>query len=309
MSATRDPRVARRLVVVGVGLIGGSVARALKAACAVGEVVGVGRCAATLARARSLGVIDRAETSMPPALAGADLVVVATPVGAMPAVFAELAAHWPEGAVVTDVGSVKGALIDAGRTVLGPRFQDYVPAHPIAGGETAGVEASRADLFAGRTVVLTPVDETAPAACARVRALWAATGASCVALSPQRHDEILALTSHLPHLLAFSALNLMARGQAQMAEAGIPLIDFVGSGFRDFSRIGGSDPVMWRDICLTNREALLRVLDRYQEELATLEQALRAGNATELLERFAQAQALRRGGLEDPLPGSSTGSS
>jgi len=277
-----------RLVVIGVGLIGGSLARALRAAGAVREVVGVGRSLGNLEQAVGLGVVDRVETSAGRAVRDADVVVLAVPVGAMAAVFADIAPYLGDATVVTDVGSVKGSVAQAARAALGARFRQFVPGHPIAGTEQSGVTASFAELYRGRRVVLTPLPETDNRAVARVRTMWQQVGAEVVDLTPEHHDAVLAATSHLPHVLAFALVDVLAR----MDGSG-ELFAFAAGGFRDFTRIASSDPVMWRDICLANREAIARMLARYREELVELERIMTQGDGAELERRFAGAKQAR----------------
>lgn len=284
----------RRAVIIGVGLLGGSFARAMKGRGLAREIVGVGRAGSGLEAAIRLGVIDRAEASAEDAVRDADLVVLATPVGAMPSLFKAIAAGLPDHAVVTDVGSVKESVIEAARSGLGPHFARYVPGHPIAGAERSGVAAARSDLFTGRRVVLTPVAETESATVQAVTALWEAVGAKVSVLAPRLHDEILALTSHLPHLLAFGAVALLENGPAGLPE-GLVLEDFAGSGFCDFTRIAASDPAMWRDICLNNRGPLAAAVADYRKRLDGIARALEAGDGTQLFELFDHARALRAG--------------
>lgn len=278
----------RRLCVIGVGLIGGSLARAARAAALCGEIVGCGRDPAHLERARALGVIDAGETDPARAVAGADLVVLAAPVGAAGPLLTRLAPTLAQGAIVSDVGSVKGAVIEAARAALGARFPAFVPAHPIAGAEHSGVEASRADLFRGRCTVLTPCAETDTTALRRMRALWEAAGARVVNMDAARHDAVFAAVSHLPHLLAYALVDWMA-ARADADE----LFAFAGAGFRDFTRIASSDPVMWRDICAANTPALLGELEDFRGALERLISALRAGDAAALERIFRDAKTAR----------------
>lgn len=284
----------RRAVIVGVGLIGGSFARALKARDLAEEIVGVGHGASGLETAVDLKVIDRAVDSPERAVREADLVVLATPIGAMPSLFRAIAPGLSAEVVVTDVGSVKESVVSAARSGLGAHFMRYVPGHPIAGAEQSGVAASRGDLFSGRRVVLTPVPETAPGAVRVVTEVWEALGAHVQVLPPRLHDEILALTSHLPHLLAFSAVGLLG-DQERGFPPGLNLEDFAGTGFCDFTRIAASDPAMWRDICLNNRKPLAEAVAAYRKRLDGLVAALEAGDGTRLFELFDRARGLRAG--------------
>jgi len=280
-----------RVALVGTGLIGGSFALALKAAGAVREVVGVGRNPATLASAVEHGVIDRAVDW---AEAGqADVIVLALPVGATGAVLAELAPHLKPGAVVTDAGSTKVNVIAAARAALGERFADFVPGHPIAGSEQSGPAAAFATLYLGRKCVLTPATDTRTDAVATVRALWQEAGADVVELDAALHDRVFAAVSHLPHVAAFALVDELA-GRAD-AEA---YFRFAASGFRDFTRIAGSSPTMWRDIALANRDALLVELDTYLARLNELRAAVDASDAAALETCFARARAAREAWMD-----------
>jgi prephenate dehydrogenase len=277
------------LAVIGVGLIGGSFALALKAAGAVGRVVGVGRDPANIRRALDLGAIDAAQPDPGAAVDGADFVLVATPVGSMGAIFERIAPRLGPEAVVTDGGSVKGAVIDAARSALRAKIPQFVPAHPIAGSDESGAAAASATLYRAREVVLTPLPENRPATVERVRAAWQACGARVTEMSPTEHDAVLAAVSHLPHLLSFALMHELA----QRADAG-GFLSHAGTGFRDFTRLAASHAEMWRDICLANRTALLGELRRYQDELARLGAALEQGDAPALQRAFEAARAARR---------------
>jgi prephenate dehydrogenase len=275
-----------RLALVGTGLIGGSFALALKQAGAVREVLGVGRNPARLTVARELGLIDRAADW---AEAGhADCILLALPVGETEAVLKNLAPHLKAGAIVTDAGSTKANVVEAARAALGTRFADFVPGHPIAGSEQSGPGAARADLYQGKRVVLTPQDETRADAVATVRALWEAAGAQVETLEAAQHDRIFAAVSHLPHLAAFALVDDLT----QRAD-GDTFFRFAASGFRDFTRIAGSSPEMWRDIALANREALVAELDAYLASLQALRSAVSADDAEALLAIFSRARAAR----------------
>jgi len=275
-----------KLAIVGTGLIGGSFALALKQAGAVGEVLGVGRDPARLTVARELGLIDRAVDW---AEAGrADCILLALPVGETGAVLQQLAPHLKAGAIVTDAGSTKANVIEAARAALGVRFADFVPGHPIAGSERSGPGAARADLYRGKRVVLTPQAGTRADAVATVRALWEAAGAQVETLDAAQHDRIFAAVSHLPHLAAFALVDDLA----QCAD-GDTFFRFAASGFRDFTRIAGSSPEMWRDIALANREAVLAELNAYLDALRTLRQTVSDEDAAALLEIFSRARAAR----------------
>ena len=281
-----------RLCIVGVGLIGGSLARALRRAQAVGEVVGTSRRAAHLRRARELGVIDRYLLDPADAARGADMIVVCTPMGAMEEVFRAMRPGIGAGAVLTDAGSVKGTVFRAARAAFGEAPAFLVPAHPIAGTEHSGVDASFASLFEGRRVILTPGGAADPAAVERVEAMWRATGAQTDRMDPATHDEILASVSHLPHLLAYVLVDLVVSG------SGDPL-RYAAGGFRDFSRIASSDPVMWRDICLENRDPIAERLDAFRDRIGELAEIVRRGDGDALVERFARAKGARDAYVEE----------
>jgi prephenate dehydrogenase len=277
-----------RLAVLGVGLIGGSLARALRDAGHVREIVGYGRGLANLQRAVELGVVDRIETSLGAAVRDADMVVLATPVGSMPEMLTGIAPYLAANAVVTDVGSVKGTVAAAARAALGAGVARFVPGHPIAGTERSGVDASFASLYVGRRVVVTPLAENRPEAVSRVRAMWEAAGADVVIMSVEHHDEVLAATSHLPHLLAYALVDMLARLDDKRE-----IFSFAAGGFRDFTRIASSDPTMWRDISVANQTAIAHMLRMYRDELDRLIDAVERGDGNGLQEVFARAKAAR----------------
>lgn len=281
-----------RVVICGVGLIGGSFALALKARGLVGEVVGIGRTTASLERARELGVIDSFATDWATALDGAELVLLAMPVGQMLGVMQAMAPHLGPDTLVTDAGSTKRDVIEAIYSNLKSHLEQVVPAHPIAGAEKSGPDAARADLYVGRKVVITPLSENRPEAVARVREAWAATGASLHDMSPQEHDRVFAAVSHLPHLLAFALVHEIA-GRANAEQ----LFGFAAGGFRDFTRIASSHPEMWRDISVANRHALLAELDTYITELAWIRALLSQGDGDSLLKLFGEARDAREAWL------------
>lgn len=265
-----------RLVIVGVGLIGGSFALALRQRGLVKRVVGVGRSRANLDAARTLGVIDEAAT-LEDALAGADFVLLATPVGQMAAAFNVMAARLGPHAVVTDGGSTKGDVVLAARQGLGTKVSQFVPAHPIAGAERSGAVAASATLYAGHRVVLTPGPDTDPRALERVREAWQACGATVIELGAGEHDRVLGVVSHLPHLLAYALMDqVVAAADAQT------LLGNAGSGFRDFTRLASSHPEMWRDIFVANRTALLAALAQFQSSLDGLRAAIEQGDTAAL---------------------------
>jgi prephenate dehydrogenase len=284
----------RKLTVVGVGLIGGSFALALKGAGAVERVIGLGRGRANLERALALGAIDEIAADAQHACADADLVVLAVPVGQTERMLRALAPHLPEGCVITDGGSTKQDVVAAARAILGGRLPRFVPAHPVAGAEHSGVEAASAALYRGKLVVLTPLPETDPDALAVAQAAWQAGGARVLQLPAQRHDEVFAAVSHLPHALAFALVEMIAaRPDAQQ------LFSFAGAGFRDFTRIASSSPEMWRDICLSNAGALLAEIDAFQAALQSLAQRIRAADAEAIAGIFERARAARNRWLEE----------
>lgn len=278
-----------RLVIVGVGLIGGSYALALRQAGQVRHIVGVGRSRANLQEAVKRGVIDEIADSAAAAVRGADLVLLAVPVGAMPAGLREIAPHLPQDCLITDAGSTKQDVIAAARAALAGSLGQFVPGHPIAGAENSGVMAARAELYQGRQVVLTPLAENVPAAVERIAALWRACGAEVAQMSAEAHDRIFAAVSHLPHLAAFALVDdLAGRSEADT------YFQYAGSGFRDFTRIAGSHPEMWRDIALANREALLTELDAYIAELEQIRGLLARGDAAGLEAIFQRASRARK---------------
>jgi prephenate dehydrogenase len=275
-------------------ICGGSFARALRRAGAVKTLTGLGRSAASLERARALGVIDEAATDWAQALDGADLVLLAAPVGATDALVTELAQHLPPHTVVTDAGSTKSDVAAVFAARLSPEQRArVVPAHPIAGAEKSGVEAASASLFDGRRVVLTPLPESSPEAIERVTRAFALCGAHVSSMSPKAHDETFAAVSHLPHLLAFALVDEFA-SRANASE----LFRYAGSGFRDFTRIASSHPEMWRDIALANRGNLLEELDRYSAALSRLRSLLEAQDATALEALFQHAKDARSAWLD-----------
>jgi prephenate dehydrogenase len=286
-----------KVVVVGVGLIGGSFALALKSAGAAATVVGVGRSVANLDTARRLGIADRTWTHdqrWTDELADADLVLLATPVGQLPPLFAMIAPALGSSTVVSDAGSVKQDVITAARKYLGAALPRFVPAHPIAGSEHSGASAASATLFRDRPVILTPIHETAVDARERVAGAWTACGAVVSALAAARHDEIFAAVSHLPHALAFALLAQLA----QRSDAA-DYFRHAATGFRDFTRLASSDPEMWRDVCLGNAAALRRELSAYRSELDRLDALLAAADGAGLAALFERARDARNAWLAD----------
>lgn len=281
-------RLIDRMTVAGVGLIGGSLALAARAAGVVGEVTGLGRSEANLEVARSRGLVDHV-TRDPTVAADADVIVLAVPVGSCAELAATLRAHARPGTLLTDVGSVKAKVV-AGLERAWAGHGPVVGAHPIAGSEEAGAAAARADLFRGRRCILTPTPATDPAALARVRALWEAVGARVEELAPDVHDTILARVSHVPHLVAYALVAAAAGSRA----AGHDLMAYAGSGFRDTTRIAGSPAEVWRDIALANAPAVLEALGEFRAALARLESLVAAGDGAGLEAELAAARAARR---------------
>jgi prephenate dehydrogenase len=290
--------VIERLCIIGVGLIGGSLARALRQAGYCREVVGAGRNPAHLQHAVDLGVIDRFETDLAAAVAGADMVLVAVPLGAMEAVFSAIRNQLSAGAVLTDAGSAKGSVIAAARRAFGDVPGFFVPGHPIAGTEQSGVDASFPELYRKRRCILTPLETTDSVATARVSAMWEAAGAVVVEMDPLHHDEVLAATSHLPHVLAFTLVESLARLHDKKE-----IFEYAAGGFRDFTRIASSDPLMWRDICLANGDAIQHMIDRFIGDLQALSDAVHQHDGQQLLDIFATAKAARDRYVENRFPG------
>ncbi|HEY2629584.1 MAG TPA: prephenate dehydrogenase/arogenate dehydrogenase family protein [Usitatibacter sp.] len=278
----------KSIAIIGVGLIGGSFALAVRRAGLAASVVGYDRDPSALQRAAELGVIDRAAESVSEAVRGSELVMVSVPVRAIGRVLHDVGLSLDAEAVVTDAGSTKGEVVRTAREELRERFPRFVPGHPIAGRETSGVDSAQVELFRGARVVLTPEAETLPQAVSLVRSAWEGAGARVSTASAEEHDRIFAAVSHLPHLLSFALVNEIAsRGNA--AE----LLDFAAGGFRDFTRIAASSPEMWRDIALQNREALLAELDRYGARLAVFRELVDKGEGAGLERLMAEARATR----------------
>lgn len=286
-----------KLVIFGVGLIGGSLARGLRERGAgglnAGRVVGVGRRWHSVERALELGVIDAAATldddaALAEALKGADVVLLAAPVAQTRALLERIVPHLEAETLITDAGSTKSDVIEAARAALGARAAQFVPAHPIAGRESSGVEAALPDLYVGRNVVLCPLAENAPEAVERIAAMWRATGAVIGTMSAAQHDRVFASVSHLPHVLSFALVDQILASP----DAGLKF-SFAAGGFRDFTRIAASSPEMWRDVCLANRAALLAELDAYTEVLAKLRAAIDTGDGATLETVFARSRAAR----------------
>lgn len=278
-----------KVLIFGVGLIGASFARGLKAAHAVDEIIGFGRTPKSLKAAYDLGIIDEVGINPGADVREADLILVATPVGQMPEIFQRIAPYLGEHTIVTDAGSTKGDVVAAAREAFGDRIGQFVPGHPIAGAETSGASASRVDLYQGRKVVLTPLPENAPETVQKIQRAWALCGADVRILDAETHDRVFAAVSHLPHLLAYALVDEFAK-RPNADE----LFDFAAAGFRDFTRIAGSHPEMWRDISLANRTALLAELDRYNAALMRIRQALVNSDGDALAAIYSNARDKRQ---------------
>jgi len=282
-----------KVVVFGVGLIGGSFALSLRKAGAVSTVVGFGRSLANLNQALDLGIIDRIGLDISAEVGDADLVLLATPVGQMAEIMARIAPYLGTNTLVTDGGSTKSDVVRDAYAQLGGKIAQFVPAHPIAGAEQSGASAAGDNLYAGKKVILTPLPENSEHSVERVQAAWQACGASIHKLTHAEHDALFAAVSHLPHLLSFALVHDLA-----LRENRDLLLSYAASGFRDFTRIAASSPEMWRDICLSNREALMRELKQYADELYDLYQALDRRDSAKLDEVFSKASELRAGWTE-----------
>lgn len=288
------PPIYEKLAIIGVGLIGGSAALALRQAGQTGRVVGVGRDDESLQQAVNLGVIDQA-AGLEDAVRDADLILLATPVGQFPALMQRMDGVIAPHAVITDAGSTKRDVVEAARQHLATRLSRFVPAHPIAGAEKSGVTAARAELFTGKNVVLTPLDETDDDATQKTSAFWQACGARLTEMTVETHDRIFAAVSHLPHLLAFALVdNIARRSNAEQ------IFGFAAGGFRDFSRIAGSSPEMWRDISLANRDALLAEIDAFQAELTLIRKLLAESDGPALEALFHNARDARNTWIHSP---------
>ena len=274
--------------IIGTGLIGGSLALALKQAGFCREVIGAGRTESTLVKAVELGVIDRYDMRIAAAAQQADIVVVCVPLGAMRAVFEQINAGEIENTIVTDAGSAKQTVIRDADAVFGEDWPNFVAGHPIAGTERSGVTAAFPELYRKRRVILTPTEATSAHAVDLVRAMWQAAGAEVETMSAEHHDLILAGTSHLPHLLAFGLVDCLNN-----LEDVDEIFRFAAGGFRDFTRIASSDPVMWRDICLSNRDDVMSMMKRYRDEMEKIYRALEANDGEKLKQIFERAKKVR----------------
>ena len=287
----RQKPLFRRVAIVGFGLIGSSVARVLRRDGLAGEIVACDASAEARARVLALGIADRALASPAAAVRGADLVMLCTPVRSFGAIGAAMARGLSKGAIVSDVGSVKGAVVEALAPHI-PRGVHLVPGHPIAGTENSGPDAGFAELFHGRWCVLTPPEGTSARAVGRVAEFWRRAGMEIATMSPAHHDRVLAITSHVPHLIAYTIVSTVSDLEETMRAE---VIKFAASGFRDFTRVAGSDPTMWRDIFLSNREAVLEMTGRLYEDIALLQKAIRHGDGDTLHRVFSRSRRVRRG--------------
>jgi len=280
-----------RVALIGMGLIGSSISHASRRGGLAKEIVGSARTKSTVDTALRLGLISKGYDSAAEAVAGADLVILSVPVGACGPVTAEIAPHLAPGAILTDVGSVKAQVVrDMAPHV--PRGVHFVPGHPIAGTEQSGPEAGFAELFDGRWTILTPTTDSDAAAVAKLKAFWEGLGAKVETMDPAHHDMVLAITSHLPHLIAYNIVNT-AEHLERVTDKEV--IKFSAGGFRDFTRIAASDPTMWRDIFLGNRDGVMEMLRRFSEDLDELKRAIEAGDGETLFRRFTDARTIRRG--------------
>jgi len=280
-----------RVALIGLGLIGSSLSHIMRREKLAGHIAGFARSASTRAKAVEIGLVDSMHETPAAAVSGADLVVLCAPVGACGAIAAEIGASLKPGAILTDVGSVKGAIVrDVGPHV--PAGVHFVPGHPIAGTEQSGPESGFAELFANRWCILTPLPHSDVAAVARLEAFWRACGSNVEKMTPEHHDLVLAITSHLPHLIAY---NIVATAADLEEVTNSEVIKYSAGGFRDFTRIAASDPTMWRDVFLNNREAVLEMLGRFSEDLSALQRAIRWGEGETLFNLFTRAREIRRG--------------
>ena len=277
-----------KLVIFGVGLIGGSLALALREANYCKTVVGCSRNVENLEKAVELGVIDSYSLDPVEAVKGADMILLAVPMGAMASVLSSINGHLEPGAIVTDAGSAKGSVVAAAKSVFGNIPDYFVPAHPIAGREKSGVEAAIVDLYVDHKVIVTPLPETSVEAEQKVTKMWQAAGAHVESMDVETHDQVLAATSHLPHVVAYSLVDTLSKSDASDA-----IFQYAAGGFRDFTRIASSDPTMWRDICLENRDAILKSLEELQANMQILHEQISASDSDGIMETFTHAKSVR----------------
>ena len=299
---TKSAVLYNRLALIGTGLIGSSIARAARAQGVVREIVATAQSAATRRRVAELGLADQVAETNAAAVAGADLVILCVPVGACGAVAAEIGPHLASGATVSDVGSVKAAVMRDMAPHLPPGVH-FVPSHPVAGTENSGPDAGFAGLFVGRWCILTPADGVDVGAIERLAAFWRSLGAQVETMPAAHHDLVLAITSHLPHLIAYTIVGTADElGEVTRSE----VLKFSAGGFRDFTRIAASDPTMWRDVFLSNKDAVLEMLGTFNEDLSRLTRAIRRGDGEALFDHFSRTRAIRRGivqiGQDSPAP-------
>lgn len=278
----------KKLAIFGVGLIGGSLAMALRRANACEKIVGCSRSQEHLQRAVELGVIDEYTLDPAEAVANADMVLLAVPLGAMQPLLEQIANHLAPNAVVTDAGSSKASVVAAAKAAFGEVPDFFVPGHPIAGREKSGVDAALAELYVDHKVILTPLENTLPESVERVTKMWEATGAKVQTLGVEQHDKVLAATSHLPHVVAYALVETVAG-----TDCVDQIFEYAAGGFRDSSRVASSDPVMWRDVCLENRDAILDSLSEFQTKLGDLRDLIENSDSQELLKLFAHAKGVR----------------
>jgi prephenate dehydrogenase len=277
-----------RIAILGVGLIGGSLAKALRRTNTCKSIIGFGRNEANLLRSQQLGVIDDYFLSAKEAVSEADVVVLATPLATNRILFEEIAEAVKPEAIITDVGSAKACVVEAARSSLLEHFANFVPGHPIAGKEKSGVEAADSELFKDHIVILTPLPETSVHAISRITQMWEACDADIITLSVEHHDSVLAATSHLPHMLAYALVDCLAKMQESEE-----IFQFAAGGFIDFTRIASSNPQMWHDICFSNRKSLIKVLDKFDRHMLEIRQAIESDDSEKLLQIFSRAKTAR----------------
>jgi cyclohexadieny/prephenate dehydrogenase len=299
---SKSPALFNRLALIGTGLIGSSIARAARSQNAVGSIVATARSHETRRRVAELGLADQVVETNAEAVEGADLVIVCIPVGACGPVAAEIGPRLAPGAIVSDVGSVKGSVVRDMAPHL-PKGVHFVPAHPVAGTEYSGPDAGFAELFVNRWCILTPPAGTDAAATDKLAQFWSLLGANVETMTPEHHDLVLAVTSHLPHLIAYTIVGTADELQNVTRSE---VLKFSAGGFRDFTRIAASDPTMWRDVFLANKDAVLEMLGRFNEDISALTRAIRNGDGAHLFEQFTRTRAIRKGivqiGQDSPAP-------
>ncbi len=278
----------RKLALIGVGLIGGSLAMALREQKVIGEVVGVGRSIENLQLAKSMGVVDSYTHHVAEAAKDADMIVIATPVGTFEQILSDLLPVLAPDAIVTDVGSIKGEIIRSAIELMGDRVQQFVPAHPIAGGEKSGVQAAFSHLFVDHNTIITPLVQTSAVSKARIEQMWRLVGARVVDMPISAHDQVLGVTSHLPHIIVYALINYLAKQEDQETH-----YQFAAGGLYDLTRIASSDAVMWRDICMSNKEKIVPIVREYADELLQVAAQIEAGQADDIEQRFNQAKRTR----------------